>query len=265
MQDTLEGKSEDKTISLKIVMPEPPAPAPSGVSLYQVYSDTLAFVAKIALPVVLLSLALIFRTEISALIPNVSGFNFLGVQVDLTPTEKQFIQAVNNGDEDTANQLASKVSPDRMQTFVDLKKAALESSNLRPAATDSIEGQAVDKSQYPVVGNSTVGSGWKEVMAVSWVKPNDIFGRVYYLQVDTGVYLWPLDLDQQSGIATVVVNTSSEGRKQGTLLKAATMKVGEDLAFSNGTTRYKIKLVDINTAGKIKTLAAYFSALKYQG
>lgn len=37
-------------------------------------------------------------------------------------------------------------------------------------------------------------SSWITVRDTSWVKPNDLFGRTYFLKIDTGLTIWPVKI-----------------------------------------------------------------------
>lgn len=103
----------------------------------------------------------------------------------------------------------------------------------------------------------------EQVMPISWVKPSDWLGSHYHLEIDRGIYLWPINLDSISRKAIITVNTSRSGRKEGAIIiDNKEIAVGEEVEFPYSDALYKLKLLSIRQAGKLPTDAGYFVAEK---
>lgn len=99
------------------------------------------------------------------------------------------------------------------------------------------------------------------ILPVSWVKPNDWIGNHYKLKIDTELYVWPIELNDSSNHARIIINTSSNDRSSGNILiDKELMQVGEEKIFWSKEKYYKLKLLSIRQAGNLPTDAAYFTA-----
>jgi hypothetical protein len=99
---------------------------------------------------------------------------------------------------------------------------------------------------------------WKTILDVSWVKPNDLFGRTYYLSVKDKFYVWPIEIDADNKRAMFTVNTSLKSRKSGiAIIDNVWISEGQSHEFEFESEKYKLNLVDIRNAGKIPSKATY--------
>ena len=103
---------------------------------------------------------------------------------------------------------------------------------------------------------------WQPILTNTWVKPNDMRGFRYYLQIGrTNLYFWPTLV----GVNEVdfVLTENPAGRDQG-VITAGTLRVGADFRFSypagTSSTNMLLKLDGIRIAGRWPTRAAFISA-----
>jgi len=110
------------------------------------------------------------------------------------------------------------------------------------------------------VDSVEVDPSWKPVLGVSWVKPNDILGRTYFLDVNHELYIWPVSLNNNSKRAMFIINTSPKSRKSGEIIADNIwISEGDNHEFTFNRKTYRINLVDIRRAGKIPSNAAFVS------
>lgn len=135
----------------------------------------------------------------------------------------------------------------------------------------SVDLTEIQQAQLAVVGSESritqqlqsATSIRQQVLPISWVKPSDWLGRHYSLRIDSGLYLWPTELDSESGTATIIVNTTNTGRMDGTaIINEEVIRVGEEVEFSFDDSSYRLRLLSIRRAGKLPTDAGYFVAEK---
>jgi hypothetical protein len=104
---------------------------------------------------------------------------------------------------------------------------------------------------------------WESLLGISWVKPNDLFGRTYFLSVENRMYVWPIEIDAENNRAKFVVNTSFKSRKSGNqIVDHVWVIVGDSYEFEFADENYKLNLVDIKNAGKIPSRATFISVDK---
>ena len=109
------------------------------------------------------------------------------------------------------------------------------------------------------------GISWENVLNTSWVKPSDIFGRAYFLQIQEGLYVWPLALDTNKKMAEILVNTSKRFRNEReTHIFKDWVDVGQSKEFVFNNNTYRINIVDIKRAGNIPSQAVFLNVDKKQ-
>lgn len=253
----MDEEKKPKTIEVKLSLPDSGGSEPIAFGYYK---ETLNFLGKISLPAALIVSILLFKSEIANILPNIKSASFFGVSITLNKEEKKLAEAIVQNNEKEAVKLAKAIPDEKIQELVDIRGQSLERSTLLPTSV-KLEAN-VKKEDLPKEIIQTPKPSWQVAMDISWVKPNDLFGNIYFIEIDKGIYLWPTKLDQQSGFANILINTSTEGRNKGKLLEAATIKEGEEFLFTHNAYEYSLKLVDIRKAGVIKTLAGYFYAQK---
>lgn len=216
----------------------------------EVYKATLNFFGAISIPLTLLVVCLVYRTEIS----NAMA----GMKVSEVKTPLGDISFANNIAEDLVS-----TAPDSVEHENVLQKIELKEESMRAAIDTGLQNEtpvAAVEVIVPGLEKAKVGPGWQSVLGISWVKPTDIFGRTYYLDVANTLFVWPLELDKEAKRAKFVINTSAQSRNQGKLvLEQQWLSEGKSVEFSYKNQTYRLNLLDIRKAGKFPSDAAFIS------
>jgi hypothetical protein len=216
----------------------------------EIYKATLNFLGQISIPLSLLVICLVYRTEISTAMA--------GMKVSKVKTPLGDISFANNIAEDLVS-----TAPDSVEHENVLQKIELKEESMRAAIDTGLQKEtpvaAVEVTE-PGLEKAQAEPGWQSVLGISWVKPTDIFGRTYYLDVDNTLFVWPLELDKQAKRAKFVINTSAQSRNKGSLvLEQQWLSEGKYVEFSYKKQTYRLNLLDIRKAGKFPSDAAYIS------
>ena len=112
----------------------------------------------------------------------------------------------------------------------------------------------------------TISTQWQTIMSVSWVKPNDIIGRRYYLKVDEGIYIWPIGIIESPSGVEIVINSTPKGPEEinnavehfrGTLNQNK-----KSASFLYAGYEYRINFIKVGRAGWSSNPAAFFYSRK---
>ncbi len=222
-------------------------------TVVEVYKATLEFMGKLAVPAAILIVVVMFHQDISK---TLEGLRLTKVETPLGSA--QFEKIVEDLASAVPGSAEEKRVIRRIETQEDLVKAEIE-GGLRQQIP--VQGVAVPQGADSMIPKPD--ASWKTVMGVSWVKPNDLFGRTYFLDVYNQIYIWPIRLDANSKRAMFVINTSNQSSSSGKLIaKDIWVDVGSNYVFEYGGETYRLNLIEIKNAGSIPSNAAYISVDK---
>lgn len=216
---------------------------------FEVYIATLDFLARLALPGVILFLLLHFGDDFKEAL---EGLKVSSIE---TPVGKiEFVDEVVAGlmsDDPAQNQQA-------LQTIEEEERVvALE---IQAGVRREIPTQGEDASTEEGLPEVQQTAGWESVLGISWVKPNDWLGRTYFLSVENAFFVWPVEIDVGNNRAKFIVNDSRDSRSAGAqILPSRWVKEGDSIEFEFDNRQYRLNLVDIRNAGRIKSKATYIS------
>jgi MinD-like ATPase involved in chromosome partitioning or flagellar assembly/predicted nucleic acid-binding Zn-ribbon protein len=149
----------------------------------------------------------------------------------------------------------------------ELKAAADTWENIRRLLTESTDQQAVPPSLQGRMASilASVDSrrrelSWETVASETWVKPGEVFDAKHHLQIDVGVYLWPVKLLGEAS-AEIVVNDSPKGSERGEKLQQKGV-LGTDSKFlvKSSDYEYRIRLAKIDRVSSAPTSALFITA-----
>lgn len=143
-----------------------------------------------------------------------------------------------------------------LTTLIDVVYEKIDTVDNEPAKVGNLD----DTTNIELSRDSTTLQVFEEVVFTnSWVKPNDLRGKIYFLSVKDSVMIWPIELFEKS--AKILVNTTKSGREKTEISKEITMKIGETLEIERNSVKYLVTLNDITSAGFWGTKAAFFRAV----
>lgn len=219
--------------------------------LVEIYKATLEFLGKIFVPAVILVAALAYREEVGKAL---EGLKLSKVDTPLFSAEfaAEVLDGLANPDPDSEERRSALR---KIETGVEVVRAELDAGTRREIPT-----QGIPASESSDIKTPSPGPEWETVLGISWVKPNDLFGRTYFLSAGDGLYVWPTDIDSEGNRAEILVNTSSSSRRDGnTILQPTWIQEGKDQVFDYSGRQYRLNLIDIRNAGKIPSQAAFIS------
>ena len=142
--------------------------------------------------------------------------------------------------------------------------------------TTNITIEAVDKAGKKDIKSFKVKSkeenvpfipiGWPSNQV--WNKPNDILGKIYYVQVTNNLYIWTTKINRDNKSVELILNSSYQGREEGTIYKEKnTLDYGKNIEVKTEDGTFLIKLEKIAKAGKeliFKPYAAWYRIQKVE-
>ncbi len=215
----------------------------------EIYKATLSFISSLAMPMLLVFLFVSYKGELD---------NALG-GMKLSKIDTPF------GSADFIASALVKAKPgsneeQQLHQAIEIKEDAVAAAIVQGKQTAiPTEGKPVQLSD----DNLSRGADWQPAMAPRWVKPNDIYGRTYYLSLAPGLYLWPLAIEAQSNSVQYRISTSSTDNTQGELVSQSWITVADTQEFDFRGNHYRLRLESIIKAGKIPSDAAVFSLLSH--
>ncbi|KJY87860.1 hypothetical protein CWB89_02725 [Pseudoalteromonas piscicida] len=235
-------------------------PDKSGKSWPYVYKATLEFLGKLAAPAVVLVIAWQFHSDISDALKNqkIRKLETIWGSAEFEEIQK-IVKTVKNAPPE------SKEEADAIRN-VEVKEEVVR-AELDAGLRMEIPTSGQPKAENEEINAPPTPQNWEVVLGISWVKPNDLFGRTYFLSVEGKMNVWPVEIDEQNKRTLFLINSSTKSRDSGTqYLKPTWVVEGESAKFEGpDKAHYRLVLVDIRNAGKIPSKAAYIQVEKLNG
>lgn len=217
--------------------------------LVEIYKASLDFLGKLAVPGAILILALSFLEDLS------KTFDGLRLSKLETPLgSAQFEEIIEELASTEPNSAAETKVIRKIEAQEELVRAEIEGGlrNQIPVAGISLPASSAIRAPQP-------DSPWTVALGTSWVKPNDLFGRTYFLNVENEFYLWPLRLDANTKQAIFTISHPVKpGAKGQTIAENIWIDEGDSYQFKYKNRTYRINLLSIKRPA-IPSNAAYIS------
>ena len=139
----------------------------------------------------------------------------------------------------------------KIEVAEEVARIAIESGKKQEIPVEAISAPAIKENNK---------KDWTNILGISWVKPNDLFGRTYFLAAKNGIYIWPTFIDKENKRVRFIVNNSRESRAEGSrYVDEVWISIGESHEFIVASKTYRLNLINIKKAGKLPSDAAYIS------